>query len=161
MKRMGLLIVFLSLFCAVASGLGAAEKSPFLSEYETLSATIGAKMADIKSREDYDKLMAEKKSGLEALLQQHASDPAGGAVELLRARILIDLKKYPEADAKLAALAAKKNPQQDEARLYQAKILTETEKIGAGGSHIQAGRSQGGAFRRFFRGRGRPGHGGP
>lgn len=131
MKRMGLAIVFLSFFCAAASGLGAAEKSPFLSEYEKLTATIGAKMADVKSREDYDKLMAEKKSGLEALLQQHASDPAGGAVELLRARILIDLNKYPEADAKLAALAAKKNPQQDEARLYQAKILTETDKIGA------------------------------
>jgi thiol-disulfide isomerase/thioredoxin len=101
-----------------------------LIEYETLSATTEAKMADVKSREDYDKLMAERKSGLEALLQQHAGDPADGAVELVRARILIDLKKYPEADAKLAALAGQKNPLRDEARLYQAKILTETEKIG-------------------------------
>ncbi len=131
MKRMGLSIVFLSFLCAVASGLVAAEKSSFLTEYETLSSTIGAKMADVKSREDYEKLMAERKSGLEALLQKHASDPADGAVELLRARILIDLKKYPEADAKLAALAAKKNPLQNEARLYQAKIMTETDKIGA------------------------------
>jgi thiol-disulfide isomerase/thioredoxin len=139
MKRMLTIVFILSLLCAAAVPLGAlevpaegaAEKSSFLSEYETLSATTEAKMADVKSREEYDKLMAERKSGLEALLQQHASDPAGGAVELLRARILIDLKKYPEADAKLAALAVKKNPLQDEARLYQAKIMTETDKIGA------------------------------
>ena len=131
MKRMLTMVFILSLLCAVIAPLGAAEKSPFLIEYETLSATTAAKMADVKSREDYDKLMAERKSGLEALLQQHASDPADGAVELLRARILIDLKKYPEADAKLAALAGKPNPLRDEARLYQAKIMTETDKIGA------------------------------
>lgn len=130
MKRLLTMVFILSLLCAAAGSLGAAEKSPFLIEYETASATFATKMADVKSREDYDKLMAERKSGLEAMLQQHAGDPADGAVELLRARILIDLKKYPEADGKLAALAGKKNPLQDEARLYQAKILTETEKVG-------------------------------
>ena len=54
--------------------------------------------------------MAETKSGLEALLQQHAADPAADAVELLRARILIDLKKYPEAELKLDALAGQEKP---------------------------------------------------
>jgi len=138
MKRMLTIVFILSVLCAVAAPLGAlevpaegaAEKSSFLIGYETVSAAIEAKMAGVKSRDDYDKLMAERKSGLEALLLQHASDPADGAVELLRARILIDLKKYPEADAKLAALAVRKNPLQDEARLFQAKILTETEKMG-------------------------------
>lgn len=131
MKRMLTIVFILSLLCAVVAPLGSAEKSSFLIEYETLSATTEAKMADVKSREDYDRLMAERKSGLEALLQQHASDPADGAVELLRARILIDLKRYPEAENKLAALAGKPNPLRDEARLYQAKIMTETDKIGA------------------------------
>jgi hypothetical protein len=93
MKRMLTIVSILSLLCALAAPLGAAEKSSFLSEYETLSAAIEAKMAGIKSRGDYDKLMAERKSGLEALLQQHASDPAGDPVELLRARILVDLNK--------------------------------------------------------------------
>lgn len=131
MKNLILKIVVLFLLLAAGNGLGAAEKSIFLSEYEALHADIEQKMAVVNSREAYDKLMVEMNSGLEALLEKHAADPAIDRVELLRARILIDLKKYPEADGKLAVLAGKKNPLQDEARLFQAKILIETEKIGA------------------------------
>ena len=129
MKNM--LLTLMCLLLVAGSALGAAEKSVFLSEYDALHADIGKKMADLNSREAYEKLMAERTSALEALLAKHAADAAGDAVELMRARILIDLKKYPEADGKLAALAVNKNPLQDEARLYQAKILTETEKIAA------------------------------
>jgi thiol-disulfide isomerase/thioredoxin len=138
MKRMLTIVSILSLLCAVAAPLdalevpaeGAAEKSSFLSEYETFSAAIEAKMAGIKSRGDYDKLMAERKSGLEALLEQHASDPASDPVELLRARILVDLNKYPEAEAKLNALIAGQGARLNEARLLLAEVLTETERMG-------------------------------
>ena len=129
MKRMVLTIVVLFLLTAAGSGLGAAEKSDFLSEYEALHADIEAKMAAVNSREAYEKLMAERKSGLEALLQKHAADPAADPLELLRARVLIDLKQYAEADKKLDALRTKKSPLLAESRLYQAKILTETEKV--------------------------------
>ena len=129
MKRMVLSIVVLSLLYAVGAGLGAAEKSNFLDEYEALRTDIEQKMAGINNREAYEKLMAEMKSGLEALLVQHAADPAGNPVELLRARILIDLKKYPEAESKLDALLVKKSPLQAESQLFKAKILTETEKV--------------------------------
>ena len=129
MKNMLLTLVFLSLLLAAGSGLGAAEKSIFLSEYKALQADIEQKMAGINSREAYEKLIAEKKSGLEALLAQHATVPASDQVELLRARILIDLKKYPEADSKLEALLIKKSPLQTESQLFKAKILTETEKV--------------------------------
>jgi thiol-disulfide isomerase/thioredoxin len=129
MKRMGLLVVVLSLLYAAGAVLGAAGKSDFLNEYEALQSDIGQKMAGINSREAYEKLMAEKKSGLEALLAQHAADPAGDQVELLRARILIDLKNYPEADSKLDVLLAGKDPLRSEAQLLRAKILIETEKV--------------------------------
>ncbi len=129
MKRMGLSIVFLSFLCAVVFGLGAAGKNIFLSEYEALRADSELKMAAVNSREAYDKLMAETQSGLEALLSRHAADPASDPVELLRARILIDLKKYPEAELKLSALTAGKSPLRAEAQLLRAKILTETEKV--------------------------------
>jgi len=129
MKRMCLSIVFLSLLCAMGAGLGAAEKNIFLSEYETLRADSELKLAAVNSREAYDKLMAETQSGLEALLSRHAADPASDPVELLRARILVDLKKYPEAELKLNALAAGKSPLRAEAQLLRAKILTETEKV--------------------------------
>ena len=129
MKRMCLSIVFLSMLCAMGAGLGAAEKNIFLSEYETLRADSELKLAAVNSREAYDKLMAETQSGLEALLSRHAADPASDQVELLRARILVDLKKYPEAELKLNALAAGKSPLRAEAQLLRAKILTETEKV--------------------------------
>jgi hypothetical protein len=103
MKNIFATFVILSLLLAAGSGLGAAEKSIFLSAYEALHADIEQKMAAVNSREAYEKLMAEKKSALGALLEKHAADPAADQVEWLRARILIDLKKYPEADSKLAA----------------------------------------------------------
>jgi len=131
MKRMILLFLGLSLLASLPAGLAAAEESAFLGEYDALRAAIEAKMPGVKSRADYDKLMAERKSGLEALLGKYASGPAGAPAELLRARILIDLKKYPEAEGRLTGLIGKKGPLQDEARLYMAKILTETEKVGA------------------------------
>jgi thiol-disulfide isomerase/thioredoxin len=129
MKRMVLLIMALSILCVVGASLGAAEKSSFLNEYEALRADIEKKMPTINSREAYEKLIAERKSALEALLAKHAADPADDPVELLRARILIDLQKYPEADSKLNALAAGKGPLRSEAILFRAKILTEMEKM--------------------------------
>jgi len=129
MKRMVLLFLGVSLLVSLSVGLAAAEKSSFLSEYEALIASIEARMPDVKSRADYDKLMAEKKNGLEALLGKHASGPADGPMELLRARILVDLEKYAEAKGKLDALAAQKGPAQDEAKLYLAKVLTRTDKV--------------------------------
>lgn len=126
MKRMFLTIVVLSLL--TGAGLCAAEKGKFLSEYEALHADVEQKMAAVNSREAYEKLMAERKAGLEALLVQHAADAAADAVELLRARILIDLKRYPEAEGKLDVLA-KRSPLLAESQLLKAKILTETKKV--------------------------------
>jgi thiol-disulfide isomerase/thioredoxin len=126
-----MLLVFLSLCIWLPSTLAAAEKDPFAAEYETLSLSLEQKMAGVKSRDDYQKYMAERNSALEALLLKYAADPSGPApkLELVRARILVDLKKYPEAEAKLKALTGKQGPQQDEARLVLAKLMTETEKV--------------------------------
>jgi thiol-disulfide isomerase/thioredoxin len=130
MKRTMLMLVLLSLLVAAPSLAAAADKDAFAGDYEALRQALAEKMAGVKSRAEYDKLQAEKQSGLEALLAKYAAAPAADAVELLRARILADLKKYPEAEAKLKGLLAKKSPQQDEARLYLAKVLTETERVG-------------------------------
>jgi thiol-disulfide isomerase/thioredoxin len=129
MNKMVLAITILLLLAAAGSGLAAETKSTFLSEYEALRADIDQKMAAVNSREAYEKLMAERKNNLEAMLQKHAADAAVDPVELLRARILIDLKKYPEADSKLNALTAGKGPLQFAAQLFRAKILVETEKV--------------------------------
>jgi thiol-disulfide isomerase/thioredoxin len=129
MKRVLPVLLVLVLSCSIPCLSRAIEKSAFLNEYESLLAASDGKMAEVKSRDAFEKLMAERKSGLEALLDRHAADPALDQVELLRARILIDLHKYPEAGIKLDALIGKKSPLRAEAWLFKAKSLTETEKI--------------------------------
>jgi thiol-disulfide isomerase/thioredoxin len=129
MKKAFTLVLFMSLLISVSSNGPAAEKDSFAGKYEALSRSLDEKLAAVKSRDEYQKFMTEQKSALETLLGQHASDPASDPVELLRARILIDLKNYPEAGKKLDGLLAAKSPLRPEAQLFRAKILIETEKI--------------------------------
>lgn len=130
MKKAFTLVLFMSLLLSLSSNVSAAGKDPFAGEYEALNRSLAEKLAAVKSRDEYQKFMAERNNALEALLAEHASDPATDPVELLRARILVDLKKYPEAEAKLNALIAKPGAPQNEARLLAAKMLTETEQVG-------------------------------
>jgi thiol-disulfide isomerase/thioredoxin len=125
-----MLLFLLSLLVSMPVVPVAAENVSFLDEYQKLQNSFDEKMTAIKSREAYEKLMAETKGGLEALLAKYAAAPASDPTELLRARVLIDLKRYPEAGGKLNVIAAREGPTQFEARLLQARILTETEKVG-------------------------------
>jgi len=129
MKKSVFAITVLSLLIAAGFGLSAETKSKFLNEYETLQAELAQKLAAVNSREAYEKFMAERKSGLEALLALHAADAAADPVELLRVRVLIDLKRYAEAEDKLNVLSAKKGPLWAESQLFKARIFTETEKV--------------------------------
>ena len=130
MKRAVQLLFALSLLASVAIAPVAAESISFLDEYQKLQESFAEKMASVKSRSEADKVMTGQKIGLEALLVLHAADRPDGPTELLRARILVDLKKYPEAERKLKDLIGKKEPQQDDARLFLAKTWIETGKIG-------------------------------
>ncbi len=130
MKRTVIWMLFLFLLSSMSTSPAAAEKNVFSDEYEALRQSIDQKMAGVKSRDEYQKLMTEMKNSLEALLAKYTTAPASDPTELLRARVLIDLKRYPEAEGKLKAIAARKSPVQYEARLFLAKILTETEKVG-------------------------------
>jgi thiol-disulfide isomerase/thioredoxin len=126
MKRVLMLLLFLSLLGLLPA---TAETDPFAGEYEALSRSLDEKMAAVKSRDEYQKFMAEKKGALETLLARHVSAPAGDATELLRARILVDLNRYPEAEAKLNALVAKRGERQDRARLLLAEVMAKTERV--------------------------------
>jgi thiol-disulfide isomerase/thioredoxin/predicted negative regulator of RcsB-dependent stress response len=123
------MIATLLFLCLPAIFLAAAGDD-FAAEYQALGKSIQEKMAAVKSKVDYDKLMAERGAALEALLAKYAAAPVGAAADLLRARILVDLKRYPEAEAGLKPLIAKKDALQDEARLLKARMLVAQEKIG-------------------------------
>lgn len=126
MKRTIAMLLFL---CLAAVFLAAAGDD-FAAEYQALGKSIQEKMAAVKSKADYDRLLAERVAALEALLAKYAAAPAGAAADLLRARILVDLKRYPEAEAGLKPLIAEKGALQDEARLLKARLLVAQERIG-------------------------------
>ncbi len=126
MKRTITTLLFL---CLLAISMTAAGDD-FAAEYKALGKSVEEKMTAVKSKADYDRLMAERAAALEAMLAKYAAAPGGAAADLLRARILVDLKKYPEAEARLKPLIAKKDALQDEARLLKARMLVAQEKIG-------------------------------
>ncbi len=126
MKRTITTMLFLCLLTIFLTAAG----DDFAAAYQALGQSIQEKMAAVKSRADYDRLMTERTAALEALLAKYAAAPAGDASDLLRARIRVDLKRYPEAEAKLNALTAKPWARRDEARLLQAKLYTETGRAG-------------------------------
>ena len=126
MKRTITTLLFLCLLTIFLAAAG----DDFAAEFQALDKLIQQKMTAVKSKVDYDKLMAERGAALEALLAKYATTPTGAAADLLRARILVDLKKYPEAEARLKPLIAKKDVLQDEARLLKARMLVAQEKIG-------------------------------
>jgi len=127
MKRTITMLLTLLLLAALAVARPAGDD--LQKEYDALSLALEEKMAGVKSRDEFQKVQADHQAALEALLLKFTAAPAPES-ELLRARILIDLQKYPDAEAKLKDLLASKGPQQDAARLYLAKILTATEKVG-------------------------------
>lgn len=131
MKRSITMLLFLSLLALPALARPVAGDD-LAAEYEALNKSVEQKMAGVKSKSEYEKLMAERAAALEAMLLKYAADPSRPApeLELVRARILVDLKKYPEAEAKLKELAGKQGLLQDEARLLKAKMLVAMEKIG-------------------------------
>jgi thiol-disulfide isomerase/thioredoxin len=129
MKRTITMLLVLSLFPLLTIARPVAGDD-LAADYEALSKSIEVKMAGVKSKSEYEKLMAEREATLEAMLAKYASAPSGPALDLLRARILVDLKKYPEAEAKLNTLTGMKGASQYEAQLLKAKMLVAMEKIG-------------------------------
>ncbi|HOW44152.1 MAG TPA: TlpA disulfide reductase family protein [Candidatus Aminicenantes bacterium] len=128
MKRSLTLLLFLSLISlpALARPVAAGDLG---GEYEALSKALKAKMDAAKSREEFQKLVAGHEAALQALLDKYAAAPAGDAAELTRARILVDLQKFPEAETRLRPLLGKAGPLLNETRLLQARILVAQEKI--------------------------------
>ncbi len=129
MKRTIMMLLFLSLLGPLTV-IRAEAGDALAMEYDALRQSVEEKMAGVKSRDEFQKVQDEHRAALEALLAKHAAEPASDGNELLRARILIDLKKYPDAEGKLQTLVEKKSPQRDEAKLQLARIMAETEKIG-------------------------------
>jgi thiol-disulfide isomerase/thioredoxin len=113
----------------VAGGLLLAETPADLGgEYAALREQFAQRMNTISSRAEYQTFLADRQKELDALLTRHQADPASDANELARGRILADLERFADADAKFAALAAKGGDISVSAKFEQVKLRLQQEQ---------------------------------
>lgn len=133
MKRILFLLPSLALIFSVVLPAAArpAGEDELTAAFTALQRSFENKIAGIKSQEEFSKFHGEYQAALESLLAKHDAAPAGDAAELTRARILWQLKRQAEADARLKPLEDKKGPLQVEAKLLQARMLAGQGKLDA------------------------------
>jgi thiol-disulfide isomerase/thioredoxin len=102
-------------------------ETPLSKEYVAMGKSFEEKMKTIKSREEYQKLRAEWKLGVEALLKKIQAEKATDQTELLQGKILFDLRKRDEAEAKFDALIKKNSPLIVSAKFGKVRVMLAKE----------------------------------
>ncbi len=126
-KLVGLLVIALVLTIGCQSGGDAAKK--MAQEYQALSDKFDKDLQTVRSQMQYQQLLGKYQSDLNALLDKYRDAKSTDALELERARILVDLRRYVDAQAKVDALIAKNSPLANEAKFEKVRILLGTEKM--------------------------------
>lgn len=127
MQRLACLAI---LFLVVtAAALSSDEPAVYRQEYQTLQQGFQAKLKDIKSREEYQPVLAQYKKDLEALLAKQEGAAATDDLELWRAEAMMELDQYQPALAKADALIAKASPLSPKASLLKVNILMQTDDL--------------------------------
>ncbi len=126
-KLVGLLVIALILAVGCQSGGDAAKK--MAQEYQALSDKFDKDLQTVRSQMQYQQLLGKYQSDLNALLDKYRDAKSTDALELERARILVDLRRYVDAQAKVDALIAKNSPLANEAKFEKVRILLGTEKM--------------------------------
>ncbi|MCP5048010.1 MAG: TlpA family protein disulfide reductase [bacterium] len=99
-----------------------AEKDPLTTKYDGLGKAFMDKLKDIKTRDAYKKLLADLTQKLEALLAEVEKSEATDATQLLKGKLLFDLKKPDEAAKVFEALIQKNSPPASAAVVNAAKF---------------------------------------
>ncbi len=121
-------IVWSSLLVLLAGVLVSQTPQGIAEEYSILKSQYSQRMMSVQSREEFQKLMADRQRDLQALLDKHQGAPASDGVELARGRILADLERIPEAEARFAALLARGGDTAVAARFEQVKLRLQQRK---------------------------------
>jgi len=127
MKRMKCLAAagFLAAIIALAPFVraeGESEKQ-FTAEYVALIQSTEQKMKDIETREAYEALLASYQESLKSLLEKYAQAGSSDRLEILRARVLAELRRDKEAVQKLDTVIARRSPLAGEAQFEKVKLL--------------------------------------
>jgi len=67
-------------------------------------------MKDIETREAYEALLASYQESLKSLLEKYAQAGSSDRLEILRARVLAELRRDKEAVQKLDTVIARRSP---------------------------------------------------
>lgn len=97
--------------------------SALLTKYEKL----------LKSAEKdtvYNRLLEDKKSDLNKLLEKYQDAQTSDELELVRSQVLIELKVYEKALAKLDNIIAHQTKYADQAMYHKVRVLQSTDKMG-------------------------------
>lgn len=107
-KKIVMVMVCFSLISCQGSELKKQEEE-FVSSYKQIRDQFQADRGNIKSQEEYNTLLETLKKNLEDLLEKHQGVSPSDRIEVLKARVLIDLRKLDKADEIADRLIQKKS----------------------------------------------------
>jgi thiol-disulfide isomerase/thioredoxin len=134
MNNRSLILVFISLLVMLAVfniALWGAEgkENSLLVEYDSLNNKLEETMKTIKTRDAFKALMKEHTEGLEALLKKVEGAAPTDETELVKGKILFDLKKIDEAAKIFDDLIQKQSPLATRAKFEKVRLLLTQEKL--------------------------------
>ena len=95
------------------------------SEYETLNKKFTEKVKTIRTRDAYNKLVNEHKNGLKSLLEKVEKVTLTDELELLKGKLLFDLKKTDEAAKIFEKLVKKQSAVTNRAKFEKVRLIPE------------------------------------
>jgi thiol-disulfide isomerase/thioredoxin len=98
-------------------------------EYESLQKNLEEYTKTIKSRNAYKKLINEHTTGLEMLLAKVKNAAPDDQLELLKGKVLFDLKKKGAAARVFDELIQRQSPVANQAKFEKVRLLLEEKKI--------------------------------
>jgi len=117
MKKLTIILIFVILAFSVQF-LHADDEITFKKDYENVQINFAKKLKTVKSRAEYNALKKVTKSSYEALLKKYKKLSPTDPVEIVKAKILIKLKKLTEAEKTIDAVIKKKS------KWYNNAVLT-------------------------------------
>jgi thiol-disulfide isomerase/thioredoxin len=100
-----------------------------LAEYETLNKKFAEEVKTITTRDAYNKLINAQKTGLESLLEKFEKVTLTDELELLKGKLLFDLKKTDEAANIFEKLITKQSAVTDRAKFEKVRLLLANNEI--------------------------------
>ena len=121
-------MVILMLFgIALLGNENSGESLP--AEYETLNKKFTEELKTIRTRDAYNKLVNEHKNGLKSLLEKVEKVTLTDELELLKGKLLFDLKKNDEAAKIFEKLVKKQSAVTNRAKFEKVRLLLANNKI--------------------------------